>query len=417
MSIKSSNFELARLLIQHRRFKEAEDTLRQEIALNPGDARSFSFLALALDGQGKSIDALEPAREAVGLAPDDAFTHFILGVILKDLDQIPDALAAVQEAIRINPENASYHAELSSIYLQKGAWKEALAAAETGRALDPEDAKCANLQAIALTKLGRKQEAQAAIAGSLARDPDNPLTHANQGWAMLHAGDHQGAMQHFREALRLDPMQDWARGGIIESMRARNPVYRVLLKYFLWMGRLSPQARWGVVLGGYILYRGVSTFARTNPQYLPLAMPIIILYMIFALLTWVGRPLTDLLLRLDRFGRLALTRDQTTASNWVGVCLMISAALALGGFALSSSTLLVGAVGAFAMILPFSGIFQARPGKPRGFLGLYTGLLVLVGSVSLGFSLLGNPLGGTLGSYFLFGWVAYTWVANVVLTR
>jgi tetratricopeptide (TPR) repeat protein len=412
-----SSLELPRLLIEHRRFKEAENALRQEIAANPDNARAYAFLALALHGQGRAIDGLEPAREAVGLAPDDSFTHFALAVVYHGLDQLAEALQALQEAIRLNPENASYHSQLSSIHMQKGAWQDALDAAEVGRALAPEDEHLANLQAMALTRLGRKQEAQQAIAGSLARNPDNPLTHANQGWALLHAGDHEGAMRHFREALRLEPMLDWARRGIIESMRARNPVYRVLLKYFLWMSRLSPQARWGVVLGGYVLYQGVSSFARANPQFSPIATPLIVLYMLFALLTWVGRPLTDLLLRLDRFGRLALTPDQTAASNWVGACLLLALVLALGGLITGGGILLVAAVGAFAMILPVSGTFQASPGKRRGFLAVYTLLLALTGASSVSLTLLNNPLGGALSSYFLFGWVAFSWIANFVLMR
>ena len=36
---------------------------------------------------------------------------------------------------------------------------------------------------------------------------------------------------------------DWARVGMIEALKARNPVYRLLLLYFLWMSRLARRAR------------------------------------------------------------------------------------------------------------------------------------------------------------------------------
>ena len=66
---------------------------------------------------------------------------------------------------------------------------------------------------MALVRLGRRDEAGATLEAALARDPENAVTHANQGWARLHAGDFRGALEHFREALRLNPSLEWARAG------------------------------------------------------------------------------------------------------------------------------------------------------------------------------------------------------------
>ena len=92
---------------------------------------------------------------------------------------------------------------------------------------------------MALVQLGRKDEAQQTLGSALANDPENALTHANQGWALLHRGDHAKALEHFREALRIDPELDWARAGIVEALKARHLIYRVMLRFFLWMGRQS----------------------------------------------------------------------------------------------------------------------------------------------------------------------------------
>ena len=92
---------------------------------------------------------------------------------------------------------------------------------------------------MALTHLGRRGEAGTAIDTALARDPKNALTHANRGWTLLHGGDHARALEHFREALRLDPELAWARRGIVETLSARGPVIRLLLRYFLWMQRIA----------------------------------------------------------------------------------------------------------------------------------------------------------------------------------
>jgi len=72
---------------------------------------------------------------------------------------------------------------------------------------------------MALVKLGRREAAAATIGAALAKDPQNAHTHANQGWALLHHGDHARRLEHFREALRLDPELDWARAAWSRPLR------------------------------------------------------------------------------------------------------------------------------------------------------------------------------------------------------
>src|SRR3712207_7475219 len=54
--------------------------------------------------------------------------------------------------------------------------------------------------------------------------------HANRGWQEAHRGNYEQAMAHFREALRIDASLEWAREGVVEVLKARNPVYRVMLR-------------------------------------------------------------------------------------------------------------------------------------------------------------------------------------------
>src|SRR5262249_17996730 len=190
---------------------------------------------------------------------------------------------------------------------------------EGGLALDPEHVGCTNLRAMALVKLGRNAEAGAALADTLANDPENAFSHANQGWALLHQGQPRQALEHFREALRLEPGLEFARAGILEAIKARNPVYGLMLRYFLWMGRLRRGAHWAVILGLYFVFNCVlGNMADANPAWRPWVMPLQVAYIAFVVLTWIAEPLFNLLLRLDRFGRHALTREEIVATNWVG---------------------------------------------------------------------------------------------------
>src|SRR5205807_5174625 len=99
------------------------------------------------------------------------------------------------------------------------------------------------------TKLGRTQEAVQAVESALAREPENALSHANLGWSYLHQHDHKKALEHFREALRIDPENDYAKAGLVQALQARYFLYGLMLRYFLWMGRQSRTLQWIVILG------------------------------------------------------------------------------------------------------------------------------------------------------------------------
>ena len=120
---------------------------------------------------------------------------------------------------------------------------------------------------MALVRLGRKSEAVDTVNYALERDPESGFSHANQGWNCLHQNNPKQALDHFREALRLDPELEYAREGMVEALKARNPVYRAMLSYFLWMGRLSDRYQWGIVIGIYFGSRVLLNFARTYPDY------------------------------------------------------------------------------------------------------------------------------------------------------
>ena len=262
-------------------------------------------------------------------------------------------------------------------------WAEALAAADRGLALDPENATCMNLRAMALVQLGRKEEAAIALGSALADDPENAVTHANQGWALLHRGDHLKALEHFREALRLDPDLEWARAGIVEALKARYLIYRLMLAYFLWMGRQSAKAQWVVILG-FIFGRKILTDLKESAPWLsPFINPILFLSFAFLLMTWISSPLFNLALRFNRFGRLALSRDQRVESNWVGA----SFALAVVSFAIYVATgdeMAMLSMGYFGLLLlPIVMTFHQRRGRPRLLAGAYTAALALAGGAAL----------------------------------
>jgi hypothetical protein len=202
-----------------------------------------------------------------------------------------------------------------------------------------------------------------------------------------------------------------------------------MLRYFLWMSRLSSRAQWGVILGGYVGNRLLSGLARSNPDLAPWLLPARILYVAFALLTWTADPLFNLLLRLNRFGRLALSRQQVIASNWIGVCLLLALLALAGCFALGFDTpcLLAAVVFGF-LLLPLAGTFKCAAGWPRKSMAVYTAVMAAAGLGALLLDFAGSipvagaantsgPASAGLLGMFLLGAIGSGWVANILIAQ
>ncbi|MFN0314982.1 MAG: tetratricopeptide repeat protein, partial [Burkholderiales bacterium] len=193
------------------------------------------------------------------------------------------------------PENAEYYIRLSNIQIQRCRWEDGLHAAESALELDPTNSAGLYLRSTALSQMNRMDEAAATTQSALAANPEDALAHASRGWQEMRVSNFDAAMTHFQEALRLDSTSDLARKGMVETLKARNPIYRTLLVCFLWCSNLQANTFWGLIVGGFLLSMQARMFAESNPQWAPLTWLVLGPYLAF-LLTWIAHPLFKLLL-------------------------------------------------------------------------------------------------------------------------
>jgi tetratricopeptide (TPR) repeat protein len=366
--------------------------------------------------QEKLPDAQAEVEQAIALTPDWAYAHYCRSVVLEERRQFADAELSAREAVRLDPADADNYARVSAVLYRQGKWQNAHDAALEGLAHDAEHAACGNLRTMALTKLGRQNDALASVDQSLAGRPDDAMAHANKGWALLHQGQPKPALVHFREALRLDPTSDYARQGTVEALKARNPIYRLMLGYFLWMARLSDKARWGVILVGWFGAKILRDAARREPALEPYVTPILVVYTVFVLLTWFSIPLFNLLLRMSRFGRHALSRDQRASSNWFAACLAAFAGCVAWSFTTDSDTPIYAGISVLGIALPLTMIYHCDPGWPRQMMTLFTVALALVGAAAATGSALGATWVGPAWGVFVVGAILSPWMVNYLMS-
>jgi tetratricopeptide (TPR) repeat protein len=146
-------------------------------------------LGLALEQEGRIIDAVGHYSRALEINPRYVDAHVNIGVALSALGRFDEAVGHYKDAIRLRPGLLEAHYNLGGLFLRRG---------EVDEAIEHFDE-------------------------SLRINPGIAQAHNGLGIALVRKGDMEGAIWHFREALRLDPANEGARENLdrAEEMRSR----------------------------------------------------------------------------------------------------------------------------------------------------------------------------------------------------
>ncbi len=402
----------AALLLEHNRAAEAEKELRGHLAQSPHDVRALLLLSASLGAQDKDKEAVEVAKQAVGVAPGIDATHSQLARALLGSRELKSARDSAEEAVRLDPEDANNYGLLALILHHLNEHAHALRIAEHGLSIDPEHLGCLNVRSAELAHLKRFSEADSAMEKALEVDPENPYTHNNTGWAALRRGDHAKAMEHFREALRREPGMESARSGMIEALKARYWIYRQWLKYVFWVSNLKEGTQRFFIIGAWLLSRLLRSLAEQVPALEIFVWPLLIVYMLFAMSTWVIDPLTNLLLRFNRFGRYVLNRDEKLTSTLTGISMLVALASGLALIITDDERWLAPGLFGLLMMIPLSSMLRTeRRRRTRVSAAIVLGVIGAIGiAIALGS---GDPF-NPLMLVFLAGAVLYQWIVALL---
>jgi len=404
----------AEILIQQQRYAEAEKILKDVLSTDPNDVHMLVLLAEVNLQLNKIENADNFIDTAIGISPDSGYLFYIKARIAIHKNKYDEAEKNIQQALELEPAEADFYAFWASLKQNRKQYESALDLANQALELDPENILGLNVRSTALLKLNKPEEAFRTIEGALREDPNNAYTHANYGWNLLEKGDHKKSLEHFREALTNDPNSSYAKAGMIEALKANNVFYRIFLKYAFWISNLTSKYQWGVIIGFYAGTRVIRYIASQNENLQPYLNPLIILLAVIAFSTWVITPVSNLFLRLNKFGKHLLDKKEMMSSNFVGVSLLIFLAGVLGYFFVNDGFLTVAIFG-FAMMVPLSTMFS--PTKYKYSLVIYAGLMALTGIGAIAITFSTGVMDNTLSTVFLFAFIAFQWVANFLIMK
>lgn len=136
------------------RYPEAERALRKALHLDKKDVEIRGNLALALEQQGKSEEALEQYGLALELAPDFEAARVNRGGLLMALGRYEEALANNSTLLELRPVWPLAHFNRGDTLLALGEWKEALKSFDQALELQSDYARAHFNRAVALSMLG-----------------------------------------------------------------------------------------------------------------------------------------------------------------------------------------------------------------------------------------------------------------------
>lgn len=129
---------LGEIYMQDERFKSAEQSYRQALALDPNARRAMVGLGKSLQGQSLLANALESYLKAAVLDPADPEPIFLSGQLYSDTGNAPEALKQFERVLRINPRYPRAHVSIGRVALRRGDAKRALDEAMQERMINPD---------------------------------------------------------------------------------------------------------------------------------------------------------------------------------------------------------------------------------------------------------------------------------------
>lgn len=301
--------ERGRALLDLGRAKDAESHFRAALATEPGSADLHVYLAHALHQQKRYAEAKDAAQAGLAANPEHLGGMLILSASLAGLKDLAGAMRPIQRALQIAPAVPDLHRQEGAILIAQDRSDAAVESLARARTLDPEDSDVAALQAAAFFNVRRFAEAEQAVSDALRLDPNNAEAHRIRGLLRLRQGGGRGAVDAHQQALRLDPTEPEYREGLSVAMKARNPLYGLLLRFSDWQRGLPGGARWAVFLGPYLATRVLRPF---DDQVW--ARVVLVLVFGLVLLTWTLEPVMNTVLLCSSFARSLLPRDAKLAT-------------------------------------------------------------------------------------------------------
>ena len=404
------------LLFNQNRFKDAEDLLMNYLSDHPNDEHALYMLAVTLI----NLNQYEKSRELFDILIDGDPGNLAYMKMLAELDIRENKYKSAEEKllalISQAPDNPEFYSTMSRMKLGQRNYDSAIYFATKSLELDPSDLTALNVKTSAESIIGKKEEAKQTVHDALSVDPNNPYTIANLANQKLYEGKAAEALAHYKEALSIDPTNPVALHGLPHAMKAKFLPYRLMLRFFHFMGRLSGKNSWAVIIGAYLFIRALSMIADSNPTIGLFVMPIVYILVGLFLLTWILNPLMNLYLLTNPYGKYLLDNEDKKMAKYVVVSLIVALVFFALYFILAQNYFLICGIFFVALLIPLGTMLMPEKESQKKRLQYYTLAIFVLGSLGALLSVITQKESFLL-VVGLIGIFIYQWVYNAIVIK
>jgi len=191
-------------------------------------------------------------------------------------------------------------------------------------------------------------------------------------------------------------------------------VYRMFLKFSFWLGNLSAKYQWAFIVGLYLGTQGLSKLADQYASLKPFLVPVVIVLTLFAFSTWVIKPVSNLFLRFNAYGKFLLNKQEKMSSNFVAISLVVLLAGLFMYIYSSQEKYIVLAAYGFVMMVLCGVMFL--PSKNNSIM-IYTISMAVLGLIAIWMAFTNNAAAENIVYAFFIGFIAFQWLANFLVIR
>jgi tetratricopeptide (TPR) repeat protein len=194
-------FDTALALHRQGRLREAEQTYRAILRVDPNHFGALQYSGMICTAEGNPQEAERLIRQALTLKPDSPEARNNLGIALAALDRLEEALAQYELAIALDSRHVEALNNLGNTLHRLGRSGEAVAHFEQALAVRPQSAETYNNLGNALAAVKRQQEAVAAFQKALAIRPGFAEAHNNLGFLLVALQRPEEAIAEYEQAI------------------------------------------------------------------------------------------------------------------------------------------------------------------------------------------------------------------------
>ncbi|MFZ5814405.1 MAG: tetratricopeptide repeat protein [Bacillota bacterium] len=271
----------ARYYISIRRFPQARRLLLDLLAEEPRSPELLFLLAVCEYSLDHYDEAEQLCRQVRAYGdPDDPRAEALLGRIALQREDYPTAERHLLAALRMDPQDASNMALYAQVLLKAGHEKKARQVLEEALRLDPENEVVLQVRYLFHQAKGQLQGELEALERYMIHGSNEVNKLLTAARTAIFRGRHREARELVREAFLLNPTDQ----ELLSILRHMEVEGHPLMAPLRWVSRVGgPGAVWiGAMLIG---------FGSRALGWVEFAAAFALLYLLFALYTWVVPPL------------------------------------------------------------------------------------------------------------------------------